>query len=295
MLDLVDRIPEIFDEPFADSSAIPTYLVSQAARRGVTVALSGDGGDELFFGYPRYRYDADAQWVFRLPPAALALAANVAQRVPVRRVRRISDVLGGDADDAYSRFVALFSNEQIAQIAGGSPQSAPFFSEMLERSRHVPRAARSGLLDLVSYLPDDILTKVDRASMAVGLEVRAPLLDHRVVEFALGLPMSLKRRGGKTKWLLRKLLYKRVPSTLVDRPKMGFGVPLGAWFRGPLRPHMNELMDRSDLRDMGLNPAPMKALWSDFERGVPARADLLWQTFVLASWARQARAARTAA
>ena len=138
------------------------------------------------------------------------------------------------------------------------PTDAPLYAEMLSRLAGVPLAERPPLLDLVSYLPDDILAKVDRASMAVALEVRAPLLDHRVAEFAIGLPLAMKRRGGTTKWLLRRLLDKRVPRHLIDRPKMGFGVPLNDWFRGPLRERMNDYCAGDDLEELGLDPAPIR-------------------------------------
>jgi asparagine synthase (glutamine-hydrolysing) len=152
-----------------------------------------------------------------------------------------------------------------------------------------------GLLDLVSYLPDDILTKVDRASMAVSLEVRAPLLDHRVVELALRLPMTLKRRGNTTKWILRQLLYKRVPRALVDRPKMGFGVPLAAWLRGPLRDRMEEYCAGSDLEALGIDARPVREMWRQFREGKGAhRTDLLWLMFTLVAWSRRFRASAVA-
>jgi asparagine synthase (glutamine-hydrolysing) len=295
MLAIVDDIPDIYDEPFADSSAIPTYLVSSAARTGVTVALSGDGGDELFFGYPRYRYYADTQWVLGLPEPTRRVAAGIAGRFSARRVRRIADVLRNESRDRYSRFIAWHSNEAIERMSGRQPMDAPLYRDMFERSRHVPSALRPGLLDVVSYLPDDILAKVDRASMAVSLEVRCPLLDHRVVEFALGLPVQLKRRGRVTKRLLRKLLYKRVPAALVERPKMGFGVPLADWFRGPLRNRMHEYVCGDDLANIGLDPVPIRSMWNQFTSGRYHRPDLLWQAFVLVAWARRFVTVRTAA
>jgi len=138
----------------------------------------------------------------------------------------------------------------------------------------------------VSYLPEDILTKVDRASMAVSLEVRAPLLDHRVVEYALRLPFDQKRRRGTSKWLLRRLLYKRVPAALIDRPKMGFGVPLADWLKGPLRESMEDYCAGTDLQDLGLNPEPVRQLWRAFVRGQTHRTDLLWQMRCLIAWRR---------
>src|SRR4051794_89014 len=287
MLAVVDRLPSMYDEPFADSSAVPTYLVSRTARELVTVALSGDGGDELFFGYPRYRYHATAATVLSLPRPLRRAAASVAARMPTRRLRRIGDVLRSDDRDHYARFVSWWTPAEIAAMTGSEPLVVPAYADALQRSTGLARDDRPGLLDLVSYLPEDILTKVDRASMAVSLEVRAPLLDHRVAEFALGLPTALKWRGGTMKWILRQLLYKRVPRQLVDRPKMGFGVPLGDWFRGPLRERMDGYCAGHDLEDLGIRPEPVRAMWAGFKRGENPRTDLLWQMFALVAWSRQ--------
>lgn len=291
MLSVIDRLPQMFDEPFADSSAVPTYLVSQTARERVTVVLSGDGGDELFFGYPRYRFHSAAAAVLSMPRSLRRAAAFGAARMPTRRLRRIADVLRSDDEDRYARFISWWSPADIATMTGRTPIDAPLYADVFQRTAGLPRDDRPGLLDLVSYLPEDILTKVDRASMAVSLEVRAPLLDHRVVEFALGLPTSLKRRRGTMKWLLRQLLYKRVPRELVDRPKMGFGVPLGDWFRGPLRERMDAYCSGTDLEELGINQAPLRALWAEFQAGQTHRTDLLWQMFTLVAWSRQCRPA----
>jgi asparagine synthase (glutamine-hydrolysing) len=295
MLDVVDRLADMFDEPFADSSAVPTYLVSTIARAAVTVALSGDGGDELFLGYPRYRLHTQAAAALRLPRSVRRGVAFGADRLPTRRLRRIADVLRSDDTDPYARFISWWRTADIAALTGEPPPEGPAYAEAQARGRGLDRQDRAALVDLVSYLPEDILTKVDRASMAVSLEVRAPLLDHRVVEFALGLSTSLKRRGRTTKWLLRRLLYKRVPRGLVDRPKMGFGVPLAAWFRGPLRERMDSYCAGSDFDDVGLDPGPIRRLWADFGAGRTHRTDLLWQMFVLAAWSRHVRAARPVA
>jgi asparagine synthase (glutamine-hydrolysing) len=295
MLATADRLPEMFDEPFADSSAIPTFLVSKIARHRVTVALSGDGGDELFLGYPRHSFHASAAWALSLPGPVRRAAAIGASRMPTRRLRRIADVLRSDEADQYARFITWWSPEEIVMLTGRPPADAPSYADALARARNVPAEVRPGLLDLVSYLPDDILTKVDRASMAVGLEVRAPLLDHRVVELALSLPLSLKRRGRTTKWLLRELLYRRVPRQLVDRPKMGFGVPLDDWFRGPLREPMNDYCSGSDLEDLGIAARPIRQLWSDFQTGRTHRSDRLWQIYALVAWSRRLRPQTVAA
>jgi asparagine synthase (glutamine-hydrolysing) len=290
MLSVVGRLADMYDEPFADSSAVPTYLVSRIARQRVTVALSGDGGDELFFGYPRYRYHARASSVLRLPrPIRRAAAAGVAQ-VPNRRVRRIADVLRSDDQDRYARFVTWWQPSDIVAMTGMRPGCIPLYADVLERAARQHAGERAPLLDLVSYLPEDILTKVDRASMAVSLEVRAPLLDHRVVEFALGLPLSMKWRGGLTKKALRDLLYRRVPRQLLERPKMGFGVPLDDWFRGPLRERMNAYSGGPDLEDLGFDPRTVRTLWSDFLNGRSHRTDLLWQMFSLIEWFRRSSA-----
>jgi asparagine synthase (glutamine-hydrolysing) len=287
----LDRLTDMFDEPFADSSAVPTHLVSAIARRRVTVALSGDGGDELFLGYPRYGYYSTGAWALSLPRPIRRAAASVANGLPTRRLRRIADVLSNNDPDVYSRFVTTWSLAEIADLTGAPPEEAPLYADALARTTGVPGEVRPSLIDLVSYLPDDILTKVDRTSMAVSLEVRAPLLDHRVVEFALRLPVSLKRTATETKWLLRRLLYKRIPRELVDRPKMGFGVPLGDWFRGPLKARMDECCSGGSLEDLGIRPGPICRVWSDFLAGRHQRTDRLWQIYTLAVWARKFRAA----
>ena len=287
MLEVVGLIPRMYDEPFADSSAIPTYLVSSAARKCVTVAVSGDGGDELFVGYPRYAHYANSARVLALPRSVRLAVAAAASRLPTRRLRRIADVLRDDEADQYGRFISWRSRSSVTELMGTAPADAPLYAAMLARLDSVPRDQRPGLLDIAMYLPDDILTKVDRASMAVSLEVRAPLLDHRVAEFALGLPTHLKRRGGTTKWILRQLLYKRVPRELIDRPKLGFGVPLADWLRGPLRQQMSGFCAGPELAELGLNPAHVQREWAAFLAGGRLRPDLLWQIYVLVAWARE--------
>jgi asparagine synthase (glutamine-hydrolysing) len=291
MLEVVDRLADMFDEPFADSSAVPTYLVSKIAREFVTVALSGDGGDELFLGYPRYRYHEAAAAALALPRPVRHAAAAVADRLPTRRLRRIGDVLRSDESDQYARFISWWTPQEIFRLTGTPPEVAPLYADAFARTGAMARGDRPGLLDLVSYLPEDILTKVDRASMAVSLEARCPLLDHRVVELALSLPPSMKRRGRAGKWLLRQLLHKRVPRALIDRPKMGFGVPLGDWFRGPLRIRMEDYCAGPELEDLGIDAAPVRALWRDVLAGRSHRTDLVWQMFSLIAWARRFRAA----
>ena len=283
MLDVVDRLPAFFDEPFADSSAVPTFLVSRATRQHVTVALSGDGGDELFFGYPRYFLVDRAQWLLGAPRPVRRTLACVAAATPWRRVRRAADVLREDDRDRYRRFIAWWGGQDLAALAGAVPHH-PAYSAALDRLTPLSMSERSPVLDVVSYLPDDILTKVDRASMAVSLETRCPLLDHRIAEFALRLPLHLRTDGRVGKLPLRRLLEKRVPRQLIDRPKMGFGVPLGDWFRGPLRKRMDGYVKGSFLPALGLQPAPAQALWRQFLAGRSHRTDLLWNVFALGAW-----------
>jgi len=202
----------------------------------------------------------------------------------------VADVLRSDAADHYARFVGWWQPPEIAALTGEPPAEGALYGDALERSAALPIGERSALVDLVSYLPEDILTKVDRASMAVGLEVRAPLLDHRVVECGLGLPSTLRDGGRTRKPLLRRLLHRRVPPALVERPKMGFGVPLDDWFRGPLAERMSGCCAGDDLESLGIDPAPVRALWRDFQAGRSPRSDLLWQMFALVSWSRCARA-----
>jgi len=287
MLATVDRLPGMFDEPFGDSSAIPTYLVSAAARRHVTVALSGDGGDELFFGYSRYAHAHDSAWMLELPRPLRMLGAAVAGRLPNRRLRRAADVLASEDADRYARFVTWTLQDDVRRFTGQSAPEAPLYAAMREGLAGVAGAEQPPLLDLVSYLPDDILAKVDRASMAISLEVRAPLLDHRVAEFALGLPMRLKRRDGTSKWLLRKMLAKRVPPALTGRPKMGFGVPVAAWLRGPLRDRMDAYCQAGLFDQVGVDGRAVHTSWRAFLAGAPHRPDAVWQLFVLAAWVDQ--------
>ena len=283
MLDVVDRLPSFFDEPFADSSAIPTYLVSRVTRQHVTVALSGDGGDELFFGYPRYFFVDRAAWLLSAPRAVRRALAGVASAAPWRRVRRAADVLLDDDRDRYGRFIAWWSGEELRAMAGPVAEN-PVYEEARARLAALNHQERAPILDVVSYLPEDILTKVDRASMAVSLETRCPLLDHRVAEFALGLPLHMKTGGGVGKLPLRRLLRKRVPVELTDRPKMGFGVPLDQWLRGPLRERMDAAVNGRVLKELGLDAAPAQALWREFLAGRVHRTDRLWSLFALAEW-----------
>ena len=287
MLEVLPGIADHMDEPFADSSIVPTSVVARMARRHVTVALSGDGGDELFFGYPRYGAHANYAWLWNAPPGVRRTVAAAADRIPRRRFHRAAEALRDDDPDVYKRLVGWWPDGEIRKMTGRAAPPFPVF----DAPRDVPAVARPPLQDLETYLPDDILTKVDRASMAVGLEVRAPLLDHRVVEWALRVPPQWKRRAGTTKWLLRRILHRRVPPKLVERPKMGYGVPLADWFRGPLRREMEDRLWSGELVALGLDPGPARALWGRFHSGRPARSDLLWSVYALMRWSERWRTA----
>ena len=303
-LDVIPRLADFYDEPFADSSQIPTYLVSAMTRKHVTVALSGDGGDELFAGYNRYQLTQRFWRSLSLMPRAVrkgAAAALTAVRpdrwtqllsaLPSRlrppqagdKVHKAAAVLRLDSADAvYRRLVSHWEPSEIMpQVA--EPRSilddatvAKDFPDLLERMQ---------FLDLVTYLPDDILTKVDRASMAVALEARVPLIDHRVVEFAWRLPENVKVRNGTSKWLLRQVLYRHVPPELIERPKMGFGIPLGEWLRGPLRDWAETLLNEQRLRQAGLLDAGMvRRYWADHLDGRRNWQYLLWDVLMLEAW-----------
>jgi asparagine synthase (glutamine-hydrolysing) len=234
-LDVIPRLPVLYDEPFADTSQIPTFLVSRMAREHVTVALSGDGGDELFAGYRRYfRCLERWRWMARVPVGLRGAAA------PTLKQRRRPAGRPGPGLGRLGRVAERLEAEPRGHLRAASAHCRIEPSCSAPRRRPAPLAAALArppsammALDLAGNLPEDILTKVDRASMGVSLEVRCPILDHRVVEFAWRLPIAMKLRGGESKWLLRRVLERYVPRALFERPKMGFGIPLAAWLRGP--------------------------------------------------------------
>jgi asparagine synthase (glutamine-hydrolysing) len=304
-LALIPKIPDWYDEPFADSSQLPTYLVSQMTRRHVTVSLSGDGGDELFAGYDRYFW-ARSIWriVGKLPGTWRDRAAGLLTRFRPQQIDRVAALLPdrwrpafpGDRshklahtlrldsiDALYRRFLSHWEQPERLVLGGSEPRDTIWDQTLVDDfPDFIPRAQ---FIDLVTYLPDDILTKVDRASMAVGLEARLPLLDHRVVQMAWQLPFSMKVRNGESKWLLRHILYRHVPRALIDRPKMGFGVPIDIWLRGPLREWAEDLFDERRLRQQGyLDSSAVRAKWEEHLGGHANWHYLLWDVLMFESW-----------
>ena len=302
-LDVIPQLPVWFDEPFGDSSQIPTYLVSAMTRRHVTVALSGDGGDELFAGYNRYQLTRRTWHGLSLLPRAIRssiaagltsvspdrwsrLLATLPARLPAQigdKIHKFASVLSlPDGDATYRRLISHWDPDQImprtAEPRGilWDPSLATDIPNLLDRMQ---------LLDLVTYLPDDILTKVDRASMAVALEARVPILDHRVVEFAWRLPRSAKIRRGQSKWLLRQVLNRYVPPELVERPKMGFGIPLGEWLKGPLREWADHLISENSLEDSGFFDVQLvRRHWKEHLSGHRNWQYLLWDVLMFEAW-----------
>lgn len=306
---VIPTLPHIYDEPFADSSQIPTILVSRLARQDVTVSLSGDGGDELFCGYVRYFWGRRL-WnrIGRIPTGVRTLAgralttlsaqswdavmAGIARFVPStalreltgNRIHKMAEVLSvPSADVLYHGLASLWSNPESIVL---DSQELP--TVMTDPSQHAALddlTHRMMYFDAMTYLPDDILVKVDRASMSVSLETRVPFLDHRVVEYACRVPLSMKIRGEQGKWLLRQVLYRYVPRELIERPKMGFGVPIDSWLRGPLREWAEELLDERRLREQGyFDAAPIRQKWAQHLSGVSNWQYLLWAILMFQAW-----------
>jgi asparagine synthase (glutamine-hydrolysing) len=302
-LDVIPQLPQIFCEPFADSSQIPTFLVSKLARQHVTVALSGDGGDELFCGYTRYDAarrvwpllsrlpvglrGAAAGFLTRIPPQAwdkaAGLGARLARREPIARFgdkvhKSASVITARDPTDLYAALVSHW-HDPAAVVIGANEEDAG-------EAPHLGSAVRDMMFrDLEGYLPDDILVKVDRAAMAVSLETRAPMLDHRLVEFTWTLPESILTARGRSKWPLRQILGRYLPTELIERPKMGFGIPLDSWLRGRLRDWAESLLAEKRLRDGGLfEPGVVRAAWADHLSGHRNLQYQLWNVLMFEAW-----------
>jgi asparagine synthase (glutamine-hydrolysing) len=304
-LAVVPRLAEVYDEPFADSSQIPTFLVSQLAREHVTVSLSGDGGDEVFGGYNRYQW-VPAIWrrsehlpvglrrvgaagLASLPPGWVDGAARL---IPERRrprllgtkVGKVAQVLGLDGPEAM--YLRLLSHwDEPERLVPGAHEPPTLASTPGAWPVAPDLATRLMAVDLATYLPDDILAKVDRAAMAVSLETRVPFLDHRVVEYARGLDPALLFRAGEGKWILREIARRHVPAGLVDRPKAGFGVPVGEWLRGPLRAWAGDLLAPERLRRQGLlDETLVTRAWRQHQGGRHDHTYRLWDVVVLQAW-----------
>jgi asparagine synthase (glutamine-hydrolysing) len=306
---VIPKLPDMYDEPFADSSQIPTYLVSQLARNHVTVSLSGDGGDELFGGYSWYTrgeavwgklgwvparlrrrlgvilqhveastYD---RWLRSLSPYA-ARYGNVASIG--EKVHTVADSLMlATPDDLYRKMVSVWASPTSLVAGGHEPATTVNFSGLSTALDSLPH--RMMYADTMTYLPDDILVKLDRASMAVGLEARVPLLDHRVAEFAWGIPLPMKIRDGEGKWILRQVLHRYVPPVIVDRAKMGFGVPIDQWLRGPLRTWAEDLLDEDQLRGDGFfDPEPIHQMWQRHISGAANVPSQIWVILMFQAW-----------
>ena len=303
---VIPLLPAIYDEPFSDSSQIPTYLVCKTARENVTVAISGDAGDELFGGYNRYFW-AERIWnrVEWLPPAMRELLGRGAQQITVEAWDSLGSMIPGIhrvarlGDKAHKMAHRLKTVNNLDDLYRSLVTDWPVNVELVKDAQRLPTQLdnhhlvvgltesehRMMLWDTLTYLPDDILTKVDRAAMGVSLETRVPFLDHRVVELAWHLPLNMKIRGGQGKWALRQVLYKYVPRKLIERPKAGFGIPVGQWLRGPLRDWAEALLDERRLTEEGyLNPMPIREAW---RQHLSCRYDWtsrLWSVLMFQAW-----------
>lgn len=304
---LVPRLADVFDEPLADPSQLPTLLVSGLARQHVAVALCGDGGDELFGGYNRYVYGARMlprltrmpQFVRRsvsaglgsVPAGAWTAAQHVAAALmpglPAQhvgdRVQKLRTLMSAPSTGAM--YCSLLSAWQRPDLLLGEAEAPDDRNaEILDGVAPVDLLDRMMLADQTTYLPDDVLAKVDRASMAMSLEVRAPLLDHRVVEFSWRIPRALKIRGGIGKWALREVLYRRIPRELFERPKMGFSAPIDRWLRGPLREWAGDLLFSRQRAGEWFDRAAVERAWAELQRGRPHRGAAMWAVVMLQAW-----------
>lgn len=301
-LDIIPALPHMFDEPFADASAIPTFLVSKFAREHVTVALSGDGGDEMLGGYNRH-ISAPKAWktVDRIPASLRKPLSQIVKAIPVSawdtmrshrpqfgaHMHKFADILTKHCEaDVYLSLVSKWQTPEDFVI-GGFEDNIPLTSPDMQ-VEGLSFAESMMYWDVISYMNGDILTKVDRASMAVGLEARSPLLDQRIYEYVWRLPIEMKIRKGQGKWLLRQVLEKHVPDRLINRPKQGFSVPIADWLRGDLRDWAEDLLDEKMLREQGyLDYKEIRNIWAQHLQGRGAHADKLWTVLMFQSWHKE--------
>ena len=304
-LAVIPKLPEIYDEPFSDSSQIPTFLVSKIARQHVTVSLSGDAGDELFCGYNRYLLTASLWRKLNLIPVFLRkIIATVMKAIPVKGWNALGKVLPARAKlnnlgdklhkaasvltcrDVEQLYLGLVSHwQKPEQVVLGSQEPTTVLTDPQRKASFEDPILQMMAQDTLSYLPDDILVKVDRAAMAVSLETRVPFLDHRVLEHAWRLPKALKLRDGKSKWCLRQILYKYVPQDLIERPKMGFAVPLDAWLRGPLKAWAEALLAEERLIEEGFFKADIiRNMWFEHLSEKRNWQYQLWDVLMFQAW-----------
>ncbi|MCW8409265.1 asparagine synthase (glutamine-hydrolyzing) [Legionella sp. PATHC035] len=305
-LAVIPRLPFLYDEPFSDSSQIPTFLVSELAKQQVTVALTGDAGDELFCGYNRYKMTAQF-WgkINKIPPPVRKAAAKLIKNFSPMTWDRFASVLpllgrypqtglklhkgahvlrSVNAQEAYRTLISHHETPYSLLTAEGAEPNT-FMDENLVHFTGLGEISKMMAMDFISYLPDDILVKVDRAAMGVSLETRVPFLDHRLIEFAWSLPLSMKLKDGQTKWPLRQILYRYVPRELIERPKMGFGIPLSDWLRGPLQNWAETLLDEQRLHQEGIfNSQPIRDMWKQHLSGKGNFSALLWNILMFQAW-----------
>ncbi|WP_010176216.1 asparagine synthase (glutamine-hydrolyzing) [Pseudomonas sp. PAMC 25886] len=285
-LDVIPDLPNIYCEPFADSSQIPTFLVSRLARQQVTVTLSGDAGDELFGGYNPYQF-APRIWgkISQVPLPLRRFASATLKALPIKgKVEKLVDILDTSSrEDFYRQLVSHWKTPSSVVIGAKEPIT------VLDTSSSWPATQRYEewmmAMDAQTYMADDILVKVDRAAMASSLETRVPMLDHRVVELAWRIPLDMKIRGGVGKWVLREVLYRHVPRELIERPKKGFSIPIATWLRGPLRDWSESLLDEGRLRREGFfHPAPIRRAWEEHLSGRADHSSKLWGVLMFQAW-----------
>jgi len=309
VFDVIPKLPSLYDEPFAAPSQIPTFLMAQLARQQVTVTLSGDAGDELFAGYNRYFWGRKIwQRIGWIPSGLRNLVANsittvspqtwdngfaslgsllpssLKQPNPGDKLHKLAEVLGVESPEAmYRQLVSHWKTPEALVI--GSTEAPTVLTDAQQWANLSDFTERMMYLDMVTYLPGDVLTKVDRATMGVSLESRVPFLDPRVVEFAWTVPLSMKIRNGKGKWLLRQVLYKYVPPSLIERPKMGFGIPIDSWLRGPLRDWAESLLNEHRLKQEGfLHSQPIRQKWQEHLSGDRNWQYYLWDVLMFQAW-----------